>query len=141
MKSNPYLHYQGNCEEAFKFYEKSLDGKVMDKMTYAGTPMENHVPPEWKNKMIHSSMKIGDTVLMGSDCSPEHYERPQGFFVALNVEKPEEAEKIFKALSEKGEVKMPIQETFWALRFGMLVDQFGIPWSVDCAKEQYNDAT
>ncbi len=80
---------------------------------------------------------MGNLVLMGSDAPPERYEKPQGFFVSLGIEKPEDAERIFAALSEKATVLMPIGETFWAQRFGMLVDRFGTPWMINCEKDEY----
>ena len=80
------------------------------------------------------SIHYGGNVLMGSDAPPDRYEKPQGFSVTLNLDTPEEAERIFEALSEKGTLHMPLQETFWAVRFGMLVDQFDIPWMIDCQK-------
>ncbi len=132
MQLNPYLNFNGQCEAAFKFYERVLDGKVEAMMTHAGTPMEAQVPPEWRNKIMHARMTVGDKVLMGSDAPPEHYEQAKGFSVSLSVADPGEAERVFHALAENGTVRMPIQKTFWSARFGMLVDQFGIPWMVNC---------
>jgi PhnB protein len=132
MQLNPYLTFDGRCEAAFKFYEKSLGGKITAMFPHAGTPAENHVPPEWHDKIMHASLTVGDQVLMGSDAPPDRFEKPKGFSVSLNVKTPAEAERIFKALAEKGNVQMPLQQTFWAARFGMLVDQFGIPWMVNC---------
>jgi PhnB protein len=135
MQLNPYLTFNGQCEAAFKFYEKCLGGKIEAMMTHAGTPMENHVPSEWRNKILHARLTVGDQALMGSDAPPERYEKPQGFSVSLNVKSPAEAERIFHALAEKGKVQMPLEQTFWAVRFGMCVDRFGIPWMVNCEKD------
>ena len=132
MQVNPYLHFNGDCETAFKLYERILGGKITAMMTHGGTPMEAHVPPEWKAKIMHTSMTIGDTVLMGSDAPPDRYHKPQGFSVSLVLKDAGEAERIFHALAEGGSVGMPIQKTFWAARFGMLVDKFGIPWIINC---------
>ena len=96
--------------------------------------MEKHVSPEWQKKIMHARMTIGDKTLMGSDAPPDRYEPMKGFSVTIGVEKPAEAERVFHALAEKGTVTMPIQETFWAQRFGMLVDQFGTPWMINCEK-------
>lgn len=117
---------------AFKFYEQCLRGKITAMMPHAGTPAEEHTPKEWRNKIIHARMNVGDGVLMGSDAPPDHYQAPQGFSVSLQIKEPAEADRIFTALSENGTVRMPIQKTFWAIRFGMLVDKFGIPWMVNC---------
>jgi PhnB protein len=133
MQLNPYLTFDGRCESAFKFYEKVLHGKVDMMMRFADMP--GHAPPNWNDKVMHASMKIGDEVLMGSDAPPERYEPMKGVWVSLQIEKPAEAEGVFKALAEKGNVVMPIAETSWAQRFGMLVDQFGTPWMINCSKE------
>ena len=121
-----------NAEAAFKFYEQCLRGKITAMMTHAGTPAEGQTPKEWLNKIMHARMNVDDGVLMGSDSPPEHYKTPQGFYVSLQIKEPAEADRIFTALSEGGTVHMPIQKTFWAIRFGMLVDKFGIPWMVNC---------
>ena len=134
MQSHPYLLFNGQCEEAFKFYEKYLNGKIAIMMTYAGSPAEQQVPAEWRGKILHVRLDLDEGKLMGSDAPPTRYQPPQGFSVSLDVEKTEEAERIFTALAENGTVKMPIQETFWALRFGMLVDRFGVPWMINCEK-------
>jgi len=134
MQLNPYLSFKGQCEAAFKFYEQCLGGKIMGLHTYGQTPMADKVPPVWRDKIIHASLVVGDKALMGGDPPPERYEQPKGFSVSLALDNAAEAEHVFRALSQNGSVQMPIQETFWALRFGMLVDQFGIPWMVNCDK-------
>jgi PhnB protein len=135
MQLNPYLFFNGQCEAAFKFYAELLGGKILAMMTHAGTPAENQVPPEWREKIIHARMVIGEQLLMGSDAPPGHFHQPQGFSVSLMVDEPEDAERIFHTLAENGTVKMPLQKTFWAIRFGMLVDRFGIPWMVNCEEK------
>jgi PhnB protein len=134
MQLNPYLTFNGNCETAFKFYEKVLGGKILAMMPHEGTPAAGHVPAEWRKKIIHARMTIGEQLLMASDAPPDRYEPMKGFSVNITVKDPAEADRIFAALSESGTVKMAIQETFWAVRFGMLVDQFGTPWMVNCEK-------
>ena len=132
MQLNPYLTFGGQCEAAFKFYEKVLGGKIEAMMPHEGTPAAEHVPPEWRNKIMHARLTVGDKVLMGSDAPPAHHEPMKGFSVTLGVDDPADAERIFHALAENGTVRMPIQQTFWAARFGMLMDQFGIPWMINC---------
>jgi PhnB protein len=134
MQINPYLTFNGNCEAAFTFYAKCLGGKIDAMMPHEGTPAEAHVPSEWRKKIMHARMTVGDKVLMASDAPPGHYEPMKGFHVTLGIDDPAEAEKIFQALAENGTVQMPIQETFWAQRFGMLVDRFGTPWMINCDK-------
>ena len=132
MHLQPYLFFKGDCEAAFKFYERCLGGKIEALLTHAGTPAENHVPAEWRNKIMHARLVVGDAVLMGSDAPPEHHKTPQGFSVSIHVTDPSEAERVFRALADNGNVTMPMAATFWAQRFGMLVDKFGTPWMVNC---------
>ena len=132
----PYLNFNGNCAQAFALYEKLMDGQVIMVSKWSDSPMAAQMPPEMQDKIIHISMRIGNTVLMGSDAPPDRYEPMKGFSVSLQVETPAEAEKTFNALSEKSSVSMPTQKTFWAQRFGALVDQFGTPWMIDCEEQQ-----
>ena len=129
---NPYLNFNGNCEAAFKFYAELLGGKIEMSMTFAESPIAEQVPAEWRKKIIHSRLVIGDKVLMGSDAPPDRYEAPRGFSVLLSVDKPADVERIFKALSSNGNVQMPLAKTFFAESFGVVVDRFGIPWMVIC---------
>ena len=135
MKMNPYLNFKGNCEEAMQFYAKVLGGKIEAMMPFEGTPAEEHVSPALRKHIMHACLKFGDTHLMASDCPNDKFEPMQGMYVALHPEKPEEAERIFRDLSEGGKVQMPLAETFWAKRFGMLVDRFGTPWMINCAPQ------
>ena len=132
MQLNTYVTFNGQCEAAFKFYEQCLGGKIEAMFTHAGTPAAGQVPPEWLNKIMHARLRVDEGILMGSDAPPDRYKGTHGFSVSIAIEKPADAERIFKALSENGKVHMPIGQTFWAERFGMLTDQFGIPWMVNC---------
>jgi PhnB protein len=134
LQLNPYLFFNGTCEEAFKFYEKCLGGKIEAMMTHAGTPAEAQTPPEWRDKILHARLVVDGQLLMGSDAPPGRQEETKGFSISLQMKDPSVAERIFHALAENGNVRMPIQETFWAARFGMLVDRFGIPWMINCEK-------
>jgi PhnB protein len=127
-----YLNFLGCCEEAFKFYEHALRGKIVAMITAEGTPMASQTPPERRKNIMHARLEVNGQFLMGSDASPEHFQKPQGFHVCLNVARADDAERVFAALSKNGEVRMAIQKTFWAERYGMLIDQFGIPWMVNC---------
>jgi PhnB protein len=132
MQINPYLLFNGQCEAAFKFYAQCLGGKIEAMMTHAGTPAEPHVPPEWRDKILHARLVVGDQVLMASDAPPDRYAPPNGFSVSIQLKDTAEGERIFNALAENGKVTMPFAQTFWAARFGMLVDRFGIPWMINC---------
>ena len=134
MQLNPYLNFNGNCEAAFRFYERCLGGKIVMMLTHKAAPSAEHVPSEWHDKIMHARLEVGDRVLMGSDSPPEYFEETKGFYVQLGIDNPAEAERVFRALAENGKVRMPLEPTFWAHRFGMLVDQFGIPWMINCEK-------
>jgi PhnB protein len=134
MQLNPYLHFNGQCEDAFKFYETCLGGKITFMMPHEGTPVADQVPAEWGKKILHATLNIGEDVLLGADSPPNHYQKPQGFSVSISTNDPAEADRVFNALAENGTVQMPIQETFWAVRFGMVTDRFGIPWMINCGK-------
>jgi PhnB protein len=134
MELSPHLTFCGQCEEAFGFYERLLGGKIVTMLTYGNSPMADQVSPEWRGKIVHASLTVVDRVLTGADVLPEQYERPQGFYVLLGIDEPADAERVFRALAESGVVRMPIQQTFWSVRFGVLVDRFGIPWEISCGQ-------
>lgn len=136
MQLNPHLAFNGQCEAAFTFYEKCLGGKITFMMTYGDSPLAEQTPSEWHTKILHATVALGDHRLTGADAPAGNYQKPQGFSVSLQIRDAVEAERIFQALAEKGEVQVPLQETFWALRFGMLVDRFGTPWMVNCGKPE-----
>ena len=134
MQLSPHLNFNGDCEAAFKFYEKWLDARIALMVPYEGSPVADHVPAAWRNKILHATLKVGRQILTGADAPSDQYQKPQGFSVMLGIKDPAEAERIFHTLEENGTVQMPLQETFWAIRFGMLIDQFGIPWMINCGK-------
>jgi len=133
MEIAPYLIFDGNCAEAFKFYEKTLGGKIDMIQTYGESPAKDHVPAALHNRVIHVRMTVGNEVLMGSDAPSEQFETPQGTSVSITVPTAAEAERIFTALADRGKVKMPFEKTFWSPGFGMAVDRFGTPWMVNTA--------
>jgi PhnB protein len=132
MQWYPHLAFNGRCETAFQFYEKCLGGKIVLVMRYADAPMDT--PPEMKNKVIHATFAVGEQMFSGSDTMPGDYLKPQGFHIQLNLKEAAEAERIFRALATNGTVHMALRETFWALRYGAVVDQFGTPWEINCEK-------
>ncbi len=133
MNVSPYLMFNGNCEEAFKFYEAKLGGKVDQFFKYGDSPMADKVPSDWKDKIMHVSMTLASQKLMGADGMPgQPYSGQSGFSLAIGVNEATEAERIFAILADGGNITMPIQETFWALRFGMVTDKFGTPWMINC---------
>jgi PhnB protein len=133
MRTNPYLMFDGQCKTAFEFYAKCLGGRIEMMQTHGESPAKDHTPREWHDKIIHARLTAEDVVLMGSDAPPGHQEKPQGMWVSLDVDKPADAQRIFSALADRGQVKMPFGQTFWAAGgFGMVVDRFGTPWMVNC---------
>lgn len=132
MNLNPYLTFNGDCQEAFQFYQRILGGKIEEMIPHAGTPAEQYVPAGWKDKIMHARLVVDGRDLMGSDAPPDRYAKPQGISVSIGLNDIAEAERIFGALAERGSVGMPLQQTFWAKRFGMLTDRFGIAWMINC---------
>jgi PhnB protein len=132
MQMNPYLSFKGTCEAAFTFYQQCLGGEVGTLFRYAGSPMATSVPADWQDKIMHGSVTVAGQTLMGGDVAPDRYEEPKGFSLSLQMTSVPDAERIFRDLAQDGRVVMPLEQTFWAARFGMVVDRFGIPWLVNC---------
>lgn len=139
MKINAYLTFDDSCEAAFNYYAEHLGGTIVDLMRVGeAPPMEEGAPPYAKpNNIMHATMTIGDGTLMGSDAMDPYcpYVKSQGISVALHPESVAEAERVFAVLSEGGQVTMPLERTFWAVRFGTVTDRFGVPWMINCEKE------
>jgi len=133
MEVAPYLLFQGNCKEAFEFYEQALGGKL-DMMTFGQSPDTSQIPAAMFNQVIHARLASGTGVIMGSDCPPERYMRPQGFSVSVSSADPGEVERVFNALVQGGQVQMALAQTFWSAKFGMLQDKYGIAWMVNCTQ-------
>jgi PhnB protein len=133
---NPYVFYDGNCEAAFKHYEKTLGAKIEVLLRNEQAPPEMPSPPERKQKIMHGRISINGQVLMASDAAPEHFHKPQGFSISLTINDPGEAERKFKALCEGGSINMPWSKTFFSKGFGMGIDPFGVPWMVISPLEQ-----
>ena len=133
MKIVAYLNFDGQCEAAFKYYERLLGGKLEALMTFGSTPAAEGVPPSHKDKIMHARLVLAPgQELMGSDSPPGRHQRPSGVHVSLLVDSIAEGERIFRGLADGGTIEMPFEQTFWAPRFGMAVDRFGTPWMVNC---------
>ena len=129
MKLHTYLNYGGNCEQAFRFYEQHLGGKITMMMTHGQQPNPNDVPPDRKNAILHARINIGETELMGADVPPERFQPMRSVYLSLTVSSIDEAERIYALLSDGGQIFMPMQEAFFG-RFGMLRDKFGTSWMI-----------
>jgi PhnB protein len=132
MKLSTYLFFNGNCEEAIAAYQEILGGKITMMRAYDEMPPgEGQVSPGWGSKIMHACLEIEGQQLMASDAPPEYSEGAmQGVSVSVAVKEPAEAERIFAALSPNAKIEMPMAETFWSPRFGMLRDRFGTNWMV-----------
>lgn len=128
----PYLFFNGRCEEAVNFYQKALGAEVQMLMRYKESPEPlppGQTPPNWGDKIMHTSMKIGETVVMASDGCGEKIAF-EGFSLSISVPDEADADRVFAALSEGGQVRMPLSKTFWSPRFGMVQDKFGLGWMI-----------
>jgi len=134
MQLTAHLGFNGNCEEAMKFYAETFGGTVVFKMTWKESPMCDQVGADFQDKIMHMAVKVGSSTVMGADAPHGRYQKPQGIMECIAVEQPEDAKRIFNTLAEGGSVEMPFQETFWAKGFGMATDKYGIPWMVNCEK-------
>jgi PhnB protein len=127
-----YLSFKGDCEAAFRAYAQCFGGTVGELFRYRGSPMADQVPPDWADKVMHGSVTICGQVLMGADTAPLQYESPRGISLALHVKGAAEGERIFGELAVDGTNVVPMEKTFWAERFGVVIDRFGITWSINC---------
>jgi PhnB protein len=126
MKVDIYINYRGTCEQAFRFYEQHLGGKVVFSMTHAEGPEQGRFPAEWKSKILHAQLELGNVAIMGADVPTA--EPMRSAYVSLTVDSDEDADRIYAVLSDGGETFMKMQETFYASRFAMFRDRFGTSW-------------
>jgi PhnB protein len=141
LQMSPYLSFNGDCESAFRCYAATLDGTMGELFRYGGSPMDVDVPPDWAGKIMHGSVTIGGQVLMGADVAPNRYEAPKGFSLSLHMTDVARGERIFRELANGGSIVMPFERTFWAERFGAVVDRFGIPWTINCGEPDPSSET
>jgi PhnB protein len=133
MALSVHLSFSGQCEAAFRFYERALGGTIGPMLTYGGSPAAADVPPEWRDKIVHGTIHVGGIAVSGADARPEHYAKPQGFYLLLSARNRDEAERLFALLADGGDVQMPLRATFWSPAFGVVIDRFGVPWEVSAA--------
>lgn len=133
MNINPHLNFNGQCQEAFEFYEKVLGGKIVFSMTWGEMPGDAaaQFPAETKKLIMHTALKVDGQTILGADAPPDRYTEPKGITVAIGVKEKADAQRIFNALSAGGKVTMPFDQTFWSSGFGMCVDRYGTPWMVN----------
>ncbi|MCO5065084.1 MAG: VOC family protein [Rhizobiaceae bacterium] len=133
MQVQPYLLFNGNCREAFETYHRILGGQMQAMLRQGDAPTDVQAPEDMKDKIMHACLVVDGDMLMASDVPPQYSKEPGGFSVSLQVDSASEAERIFNALADGGNVTMALSPTFWAESFGMLVDRFGTPWIINYA--------
>jgi len=126
----PYLFFDGRCEEAIEFYKRALDAKLHMLMRFKDSPESSQIAPGTENKVMHAAVSIAGTVLMMSDGRAQNQPKFEGFSLSIDAKDAADAERIFAALADGGQARMPLAETFFAKRFGMLADRFGVGWMV-----------
>jgi PhnB protein len=134
MNASINFTFNGDCAAAFRHYERCLAGKILFELTWGDSPMAKEVPPEWVTKICHATLEVAGITLHGVDTPSQAFEPPRGFCILLDIDEPAEAERVFDELAPNGRVDLPLRETFWAHRYGKVVDQFGVPWEVNCGK-------
>jgi PhnB protein len=128
VQLHTYLNYGGNCEEAFRFYEKHLGGRITMLMRHGEQPDAKNVSPDWARAVLHARMDLGGTELLGADIPPDRFQPIRSAYLSLTLGSDQEADRVFALLSDGGQIFMPMQETFFASRFAMLRDKFGTSW-------------
>ncbi len=128
MKLDVYLNYGGNCEQAFRFYEQHLGGKITMMMRHGEQPNAGNVPANWRNAVLHARIEFGKTVLMGADIPPDRFQPMRSAYLTLTADSAEQAELLYALLTDSGQIFMKMEETFFASRFAMLRDKFGTSW-------------
>lgn len=130
MQLHPYLNFNGQCEAAFKFYEQVFGGKITFMQTWGDSPMAEQFPAEARGSIMHATLSVGDSLVMGVDSPPDRYEQPRGIHVVIHIKDPSEGERVFKQLADGGNIEMPFSPTFFSPGFGMCADKFGILWMI-----------
>lgn len=138
MNVEPYLFFNGRCDEALKYYEQALDARITARMRFAESPQtpEQHLPPNWSEKVMHANLQVGDSTVMASDGMSAEGPNFDGFALTLNVPNEDLARRYFDNLAAGGVVKMPLAKTFWSPLFGMVTDRFGLGWMVTVFHKQ-----
>jgi len=133
VRIRAHLCFDGQCEAAFRAYQRLLGGEIVTLLKYGETAMADAVDAATRDRILHATLKIGDDELLGADVAAGDYRVPQGFYVLLSFEDVAQSKRVFDALADGGTVHMPFQKMFWSPGFGVLTDRFGTPWEVDTA--------
>jgi PhnB protein len=136
MHLSAHLAFDGTCREAIELYARAFGGTIQTMLTYRGSPMEASVPAEWQDRIMHATLLVGPSILMGADSPPGEYKTPAGFAIAVAPPSVADAHRVYAALAEGGTALMPIAPTFWAAAFGVVRDRFGVTWEINCEAPQ-----
>lgn len=136
MKLLTYINFGGNCAEAFHFYEEHLGGKIINSLTHGESPVAHNLPAGWKDKILHSAIQLGETVLMGADIVPDTFQPMRSAYLTLMFDTKEETERIYNLLTDGGQIFMPLSEQFFAEAFAQCRDRFGVNWMLIGAMKQ-----
>ena len=131
MRLCPHLVFDGQCRAAFTTYQRILGGTITTLLSYGESPTASQVEPQWHDRIVHAALQLDEAELTGADVLPQHYLKPQGFYVTVTLQGPHRGADIFDALARGGDVRLPFQKTFWSPGFGVLVDPYGIPWEIN----------
>ena len=129
----PHLTFDGQCREAIQMYQQIFGGTIATMLTYGDSPIASQIDPRWHSRIVHATLQFGESEFTGADLMPHDYRKPEGFFVTVTIEEATLAEKIFQQLAQNGEVRLPFQSTFWSPGFGVVIDQYGVPWEINSA--------
>jgi PhnB protein len=130
MQIRVHLIFGGQCEAAFRYYQRVLGGEITTLMTFGDSPLAATTEPRYHSRLVHATLALGDQELLGADVPTSDFARPYGFAVVLSLPNVEEAKRVFDAFADGGSVQMPFQKTFWADGFGFVTDRFGVPWEI-----------
>ena len=134
LKPHLSIMFNGECEAAFRLYERCLNGTISFMLRWGDSPAAAEAPLDWAGKVYHATLNVNDFVIAGGDLPSDTYAKPTGFSIVLGIDDPVAADRIFGELAQNGRIAMPLKETFWAIRYGVLVDQFGITWEMNCER-------
>lgn len=136
MHLSAHLAFDGTCRDAIELYARAFGGTIQTMLPYRGSPMADAVPADWQDRIMHATLVVGPSMLMGADAPPGEYKAPAGFAMAVSPADVAGAHRVFATLAEGGTVLMPMAATFWAAAFGVVRDRFGVTWEINCEPPQ-----
>jgi len=132
MRTSLHIHFSGQCKEAFEYYENVLNAKIGTMLSFGESPASESVPEQWREKIVHANINLNGVEIAGDDVLPQRYKNPEGFYITLQFDDEQSTMRAFDSLSEKGVIIFPLQKTFWSPCYGIVTDQFGVSWKLNC---------